>query len=385
MSEYQYFEFRALDKPLTREEMGELRACSSRAQITPTSFVNVYNWGDFKGNSKKWMEKYFDAFLYVANWGTRRLVFRVPKLLFDVEAASAYCADDGFSFHLSGDYAILSFDLEEDGGEWEEGEGWLSSLIQVRTDLLRGDVRSLYLGWLCAVQMGCIDDDTPEPPVPAGLAELSESLQSLGAFLRIDPDLIDAAAENSAPGQATRLTQKELAHWIDRMSSTEKDAALVSLLEDEDGCCAITFRQRAIHDILGSRDTGSAHADAQPRSVGQLLARTEAIALEKEQRRAAEREREKARREREEAERRSKYLHALIGKEDLLWREVDELIATKQPKRYDKAVSLLLDLSELAALNNQSSLFTAHMDALRLSHVRKPALLERFRKVGLTP
>ncbi len=42
MSEYQYYEFRAIDHPLERKEMDELRALSSRAEITPTSFTNTY-------------------------------------------------------------------------------------------------------------------------------------------------------------------------------------------------------------------------------------------------------------------------------------------------------------------------------------------------------
>jgi len=50
MSEYQYFEFQAIDHPLTEEQMTELRRYSSRAAITPTSFEVEYNWGDFKGN-----------------------------------------------------------------------------------------------------------------------------------------------------------------------------------------------------------------------------------------------------------------------------------------------------------------------------------------------
>src|SRR3990172_11206452 len=40
MSEDQYYEFQAIDRPLTAEEMGELRSFSTRARITPTSFVN---------------------------------------------------------------------------------------------------------------------------------------------------------------------------------------------------------------------------------------------------------------------------------------------------------------------------------------------------------
>ena len=50
MSEYQYYEFQAVDRPLTQDQMSDLRAYSSRVQITPSSFVVVYNWGDFKGN-----------------------------------------------------------------------------------------------------------------------------------------------------------------------------------------------------------------------------------------------------------------------------------------------------------------------------------------------
>jgi len=79
MSEYQYYEFLALDQPLTSNEMQQLRAFSTRARITPTSFVNEYNWGDFRGDVNRFMTKYFDAFVYFANWGTHELRFRLPK------------------------------------------------------------------------------------------------------------------------------------------------------------------------------------------------------------------------------------------------------------------------------------------------------------------
>ena len=56
MSEYQYYEFQAIDRPLTDEEMAELRSYSTRARITPTSFGNDYSWGSFKGDEDAWME-----------------------------------------------------------------------------------------------------------------------------------------------------------------------------------------------------------------------------------------------------------------------------------------------------------------------------------------
>jgi hypothetical protein len=57
MSEYQYYEFRAIERPLTNKQVGELRRYSSRADITATSFSVEYNWGDFKGGSASGVPK----------------------------------------------------------------------------------------------------------------------------------------------------------------------------------------------------------------------------------------------------------------------------------------------------------------------------------------
>ena len=91
MSEYQYYEFQAIDRPLTQSQIRELRSYSTRAAITSTRFANEYHWGDFKGDPRVWIEKYFDAFLYLANWGTRDLMLRLPCRLLEYEVARRYC------------------------------------------------------------------------------------------------------------------------------------------------------------------------------------------------------------------------------------------------------------------------------------------------------
>src|SRR5271157_1091256 len=48
MSEYQFYEFQAIDRPLDRAAQQALRSISSRARITATSFTNSYEWGDLK-------------------------------------------------------------------------------------------------------------------------------------------------------------------------------------------------------------------------------------------------------------------------------------------------------------------------------------------------
>lgn len=153
MSEYQYYEFQAIDRPLTGKEMADLRSYSTRARITPTSFVNDYSWGDFKGNADAWMENYFDAFLYLANWGTHVLSLRLPTRLLDTKSARLYCAGEHASVREKNSKVILTFQSDDDvGGEWVEGEGLLASLISVRAELARGDRRALYLDGSCVAR-----------------------------------------------------------------------------------------------------------------------------------------------------------------------------------------------------------------------------------------
>ncbi len=383
MSEYQYYEFQAVDRPLTQNQMSDLRAYSSRAQITSRSFVNVYNWGDFKGDPDKWIEKYFDAFLYLANWGSRWLMLRVPKQLLDPDAASTYCTDENMSCRTKGGHLVVSFRSEEEEYEWSEGEGWLASLVPLRSDLMHGDHRCLYLGWLLIVRGGDLDDDTLEPAVPPRLGNLNAPLRSLADFLRLDRDLIAAAAEGSAEGPAFGLSKEDIAKWVAELPSKDKDAVITRMIEGDDLHIAAEIRQRALSEIHGAGETSVGSRRSGRRSVGQLVARAKVIAEERRRKEAAQAARAKARREREHAEKRKKYLKSLVGKESGLWGEVDKLIATKQPKRYDEAVSLLHDLHDLADMKGKSVGFSLRMSALYGEHTRKTTLVDRFRKAKL--
>lgn len=198
MSEYQYYEFLALDRPLTDKQRAELRSISTRAEITATRFVNEYEWGDLKGDPQKMVERYFDAFLYLANWGTRRLMFRLPRRMLDAETAKQYCHTDTASIIETDSYLILSLYLDRDPDDyWDEPGGQLAAMVQARSELAAGDLRLLYLAWLLALQSGEMDDEDTEPPVPAGLGNLSASLQAIVDFFEIDQDLIAVAADSS--------------------------------------------------------------------------------------------------------------------------------------------------------------------------------------------
>ncbi|MCX7031449.1 MAG: hypothetical protein NTU62_15200 [Spirochaetes bacterium] len=379
MSEYQYYELQAIDRPLTAKEMSELRSCSTRARITPTSFVNDYSWGSFKGNVDAWMETYFDAFLYLANWGTHVLKLRLPSRLLDPATAKKYCGGGSATVREKAGKVILSFMSEdEEGGDWIEGDGQLSSMISVRAELARGDLRALYLGWLIRAQTGELGDEELEPPVPPGLGELSTSLVSLAEFLRIDRDMLHVAAESSRQLGNTDVDRDAVRAWVGKLAAKNKDELLANLIVDFDRALVTELLQR----FLKERAAGGEGPAVAGRTVGQLLEAAGTYTEERIRIEAEKRAEEKACREREAAAAREKHLGSLVGREATLWTEVDGLIATRQPRSYDQAVKILVDLRDIDALGKGGD-FRLRIEALRQAQTRKPSFIERLRKAGL--
>jgi len=379
MSEYQYYEFRAVDRPLTKQEMGALRAISTRAEITSTSFVNTYNWGDFKGNPDALMKKCFDAFVYVANWGTHRFMLRLPRWALKETPLSAYCAGDSASARETGDFVILEFRSDDEGGDWEEGEGYLDSLIPLRSDLMNGDLRCLYLGWLLCAQCEELDEDDTEPPVPPGLAKLSAPLQEFAEFLRIEEDLIEVAADASVALDTAGPSQEELAAWIAAMPEAKKNGLLLEAATGDNP----HFRVELLRLFEQHRLSSGGHSEqpAPPRrTVSELVSAAKSRATERERREAERQAAEKAKRERERAAARAKYLETLAGREKQAWEQVGELIQTKRPTNYDQAVNLLVDLRDLAVQGGREAEFNSALKQLRTLHCTKQSFLRRLEK-----
>lgn len=78
MSEYQYYEFAAIDGPISEAGLRYAEGCSSSAEVSRVRWQNTYNYGDFRG-SVDTLLKHYDAHFYIANWGTVRLGLAFPK------------------------------------------------------------------------------------------------------------------------------------------------------------------------------------------------------------------------------------------------------------------------------------------------------------------
>jgi hypothetical protein len=377
VSEYQYYEFLALDRPLTSKQREELRRLSTRAEITATRFTNEYHWGSFRGDPQQMMADYFDAFLYLANWGTRHLMIRVPRAALDTELAGQYCYTDAASLIETDDHLIISLYADRDPDDsWEETTGELGGMVAARSELLGGDHRLLYLAWLMGIQWDHVDDEDTEPPVPAGLADLSGALRAIADFLDIDEDLIAVAAEASPALKDEPAAG--LADWIAALPAAEKDKLLTMVAEAEGP------QVRALLLRRFRADSASQNAPAgSTRTAAQLWA---AAGARKTVREEAEAQARRLKAERVAAAKAAAYnkrLDQLATRTEAAWQEIADLIETKKPHDYDQAVSLLRDLSALARRDGDHDSFTARFLQLRSSHERKPSLQERFDKAGL--
>ena len=380
MSEYQYYEFLAMDRPLTGHQVEDLHSISSRADITPTNFSVVYNYSDLRVNPLELLERHFDVLVYVANWGTRRVAFRLPLGVVEQGILDRYLIGEEVNVKKTKKLLIIDIRSEDEmGGDWEEGEGWMARLAPVRTELLSGDLRALYLFWLLSVQEAYdeeLDPDEQEPPVPPGLVGLSGPLQDLAEFLRIDEHLVRAAGEVSSKEDDSL---SGLSTWIAGLPEAEKDHLLLDVVEGNGSTIGPGLIRRFRADCKQAKPGTQKGL----RTVAELLEAAERQRQEAERKRlehlAAERKRKEARARAARKER----LDALEGNEETAWQKVERLASSKKQPAYDEAVAQLADLRDLAARQQISGLFETRLGALRQAHGRKYSFIKRLDKAGL--
>ena len=373
MSEYQYYEFKAMDRALTKAEMAALRAISTRAVITSTSFANHYEWGDLKADPLKLLAKYFDAFVYVTNWGTRDFHLRLPQESVDSKQLRAMLPGKSVRVRSSVESLIVSFESEVESDDWEDGDSWMGALISLRSDLLRGDLRCLYLGWLHCAENEEFSKDALEPPVPAGLAELSASLNSLIEYLAIDENLVQVAAAASTPLHAGP-SRKELAAWIRGLSEKDKDDLLLTAaLDHSERCRNELLRRFQLQNALST-----VSSTKRQRTAGELLAGAHTRTEERNRVLEAKRAADAARRMAKDEADRIEYLKQLAKRKDTVWKQVEGYVQKRQPKDYDRAAILLTDLRDLAIHQGSESEFQAALERLRKTHAAKETFLRRL-------
>ncbi len=375
MSEYQYYEFAAIDGPISDEGLRYARGCSSRADVSRVRWQNTYTFGDFHGNVDTLL-KYYDAHFYIANWGTVRLGLAFPKGAIAPEAIQPYLRggerhEETLTVKKIGDRRLVLWERNEEGGSgWTEGEGLIDELIGVREELMRGDYRALFLGWLADFDpdewRDPDDGAVVMPPIPAGLHHLSPAQAALIKHFPGDRDALAVAAGLS---QASTPDRVPIAAVLERLSVSEMRALLARVTEG--GGSGVMAELNRLTYPRAQIPVG------QPMRCADFAAKT----LEtRELRRKKEAEAAGAKRQRE-ADLRKQHLAALMQRADTIWSGLDPLMDQKIASAYDQAAAQLQELRDAYAQAGDIGGFQQKLTGFRIRYSNRPAMLRRIEKL----
>ena len=366
MSEYQFYEFKAIDNPLSKKDKEIISSWSSRTDASNAGATFEYHYGDFPKDELKVVEKYFDAMFYISNWGTRQLVFKFPNDLIDIKKLMHYSAE-GIELIEKEKFTILHIFIEDEdgGGNWIEGDGYLSSLISLRADILSGDYRCLYLIWLKITtedvinEWDNVDPESEEADVPANLQSLNAALLDFVDVFEIDKDTIAAASKNSIASLSENNNEY---NEIASLSDAEKNDFLKRLLQNE-ALLNIKLQKRLKAEKSKVSDVNKHNK----RSIKEIVAAT--IEL-KEKRK----NKEKQKRE----EKRIAKLKEIEKDESNLWGQVDFLIKQKNTKSYEEAIKIMQNLKMLSIYKNQNESFCRKIENIKQDYKRLTGLIGRI-------
>jgi hypothetical protein len=357
MSEYQYYEFAAIDGPISDEGLKYARGCSSRANVSRVRWQNTYHFGDFHG-SVDTLLKYYDAHFYIANWGTVRLGLAFPKDAITAETIQPYLRggeryEETLTFKAIGNRCIVWWERNEEGGWWETGgEGIIDQLIGIREELMRGDDPK--------------DGAVLMPPIPAGLDQLSPALTALIEHFPLDRDALTVAAGLS---QASTTNRIPIAAVLEKLSVSEMRALLTRVAEGG-GSGVMTELNRLTYPRVQL-------------TAGQAMKCTDLAAKTiqtREARRKKEAEAAAAQRKRE-AEQRKQHLASILQRADTIWSGLEPLMDQKIASAYDQVAVQLQELRDAYTQAGDIGGFQQKLSGFRLRYSNRPAMLRRIEKL----
>lgn len=305
----------------------------------------------------------------------------MPKSAFDAETLRVFKTKAVFSVEQTKTHWLLGWELNEsdnyDRFAEEDGRGWMGRLAPLRDELLRGDMRPLYLGWLAGVSAGEVDEKAAEPRLPPGLSRLTAAQQALAEFLEVDEDLLAAAGLSDQQGSKSdseRDAERDV--WIAALPAAEKTEMLKLLLT---GSGQQAERKLKLRFLAWQRERQPVEKPGTRRTVAELR-KLAASAAE------ARTRQEAVRRKKAEAERQAKretYLRTLAADFEPCWQAADKYAERGIASAYDEVKHALIDLSEAYALCACRADFDQKLVQFMARHGKRGALVRRLADAGL--
>jgi hypothetical protein len=267
-----------------------------------------------------------------------------------------------------GNRCIVWWERNEEGGWWDTGgEGLIDELIGIREELMRGDFRALFLGWLADFNpeewQESKDGAVLMPPIPTGLNHLSPALTKLIEHFPVDPDALAVAARLSQASTSERIP---MAAVLEKLSVSEMRALLARVAEGSGASVMAELNRLTYPRVQIPVGPAMRCTDLAAKSIETREARLKKEAAAE----AAKRQRE--------AERRKQHLTSVLQRANSIWSGLDPLMDQKIGSAYDQAAVQLQELRDAYAQANDIGAFQQKLSGFRHRYSNRPAMLRRI-------
>ncbi|CDH20593.1 conserved hypothetical protein [Xenorhabdus bovienii str. kraussei Quebec] len=368
MSEYQYYHFKRLDGVLSAKQKAELRTISSRAEISSSHFTVHYNYSDLKAEPAELMAQYFDVGFYYADWGQVICYLKVPP---DTIPLAFMSIEDGDSVicEKGKNYLLFIFSVEENDYYMDDDDAkdYLDHLVELRSELMQGDYRLLYLPWLKSAFDG--DETLDELPlINFNFKQLSKAQSAFAELFGIPPEACNALDKllKSSQAHTAKVTHLSAAEQINSLSDSDKDLLLKSLFEQ--GQLTANQASALIYNTLTHNDykywLSPSSLNAYWQSANEEAARERLLA-------------EEQRREQEWLAA-VKRLNAVFSSREVHWENAKKYSEQGHASAYDKAAREMKDLYDAYRVNNALAEFIPRYQIFAKHIERRKTLVQRL-------
>ncbi|MGL5487227.1 MAG: hypothetical protein ACRDC6_13220 [Shewanella sp.] len=369
MSEYQYYKFERVDGQLAPHARQTLRAISSRAEISATTFQVYYTYSDLKADPAELMLNYFDIGFYYADWGSIDAYLKLPAGT--IPDALLGVSRYGLQVEESDEWQLLTFSIEEYGEYFddEQAENFFQHLAALRTALIQGDWRLVYLMWLKACEFN--EEIDRIPLIHFDFERLSEEAQAFATLYDIPLAWVNALAMvlKAHPSHPARQAELQFNGWFHQLTDAEKQMLLSTLFEQgqltRHQALAMTRKESANQDEAYqywlTPDVIAPYVEQAQRQLqqAQAEARAKKMALEK-----AEKE---------------KALTAIYQQREHAWQQAQEQADRACASGYDAASRHVHQLWEAYQFKGDSPEFARRFKQFVVANNSRKALLTRIK------
>jgi hypothetical protein len=301
----------------------------------------------------------------------------IPHIALSEDVLQCFVNEGIFDYVDSGTSWILQWIVNESERNFygEDESLWMNQLLKIRAEILKGDLRSLYIGWLYTVYVE--QDNLPEhePMALPGLAQLTEAQQWFATFIEADLDLLYAAGMGSPALDIPVEDEKSVTQWLSQLPNAVVTPLLEELLTGSASLAKLQLNQLFIQ----THTNPYAPLPCAPRTLDVIVENLEQATQIRSQ--AAKDEADRVEKEKQQA--RLNYLQDVFQQATQYWSNVDENAEKGSGHSYNAAAKMLNDLRDAYQQNDASAQFRQKVTAFMQPHQKRPALLKRIKDLRL--